>query len=92
MPTIKPLDKKAIIRAAETTGVIVTAEEHSIYGGLGSAVAEVLVEERPVPMLRVGVKDLNSESAKNDDLLEKYEISSKHIVNTVKEALKKKQA
>ncbi|MBE1555533.1 transketolase family protein [Sporosarcina limicola] len=90
MPTIKPLDKEAIIQAAEATGVIVTAEEHSIYGGLGSAVAEVLVEERPVPMLRVGVRDRNSESGPNDEMLEKYEISPSHIVKAVKEALKKK--
>lgn len=91
MPTIKPLDKEAIIKAAETTGVIVTAEEHSIYGGLGSAVAEVLVEEKPVPMLRVGVKDRNAESGPNEEMLEKYEISSGHIVKVVKEALKKKK-
>jgi transketolase len=90
MPTIKPLDKKAIIRAAETTGVIVTAEEHSIYGGLGSAVAEVLVEEKPVPMLRVGVKDRNAESAPNEELLEKYEISVKYVAEAVKKALKRK--
>ena len=90
MPTIKPLDKEAIIKAAETTGVIVTAEEHSIYGGLGSAVAEVLVEEKPVPMLRVGVKDRNSESGPNEEVLEKYEISSRHIIKVVKEALKKR--
>jgi len=90
MPTIKPLDKEAIIKAAEATGVIVTAEEHSIYGGLGSAVAEVLVEEKPVPMLRVGVKDRNSESGPNEEMLEKYEISPRHIVKVVKEALKKK--
>ncbi|MCM3601649.1 transketolase family protein [Robertmurraya korlensis] len=91
MPTIKPLDTDAIINAAKSTGVIVTAEEHSIYGGLGSAVAEVLVEECPAPMLRVGVKDVNAESAKNDDLLEKYGLSEGHIVKTVKEALKKKR-
>lgn len=91
MPTIKPLDMEAIVKAAEATGVIVTAEEHSIYGGLGSAVAEVLVEEKPVPMLRVGVKDRNAESAGNEELLEKFEISTKHIVKAVKEALKKKQ-
>lgn len=90
MPTIKPLDQEAIIKAAEATGVIVTAEEHSIYGGLGSAVAEVLVEEKPVPMLRVGVKDRNSESGPNEEMLDKYEISSSHIVKVVKEALKKK--
>jgi len=90
MPTIKPIDKAAIVKAAEATGVIVTAEEHSIYGGLGSAVAEVLVEEKPVPMLRVGVKDRNTESAPNEQLLEKFEISPAHIEIAVKEALKKK--
>lgn len=90
MPTIKPLDKQAIIKAAEKTGAIVTTEEHSIYGGLGSAVAEVLVEEKPVPMLRVGVKDRNSESGPNEEMLEKYEISSRYIVKAVKEVLKKK--
>ncbi|MCM3652301.1 transketolase family protein [Metabacillus litoralis] len=90
MPSIKPLDKEAIIQAAEETGVIVTSEEHSIYGGLGSAVAEVLVEEKPVPMLRVGVKDRNAESGSNEALLQKYEISSDHIAARVREALKKK--
>ncbi len=90
MPTIKPLDKQAIIEAAEKTGAIVTTEEHSIYGGLGSAVAEVLVEEKPVPMLRVGVKDRNSESGPNEEMLEKYEISSRYIVKAAKEVLKKK--
>src|SRR5699024_10885151 len=54
MPTIKPLDEKSIIEEAKHVGAIVTSEDHSIYGGLGSAVAEVLVENCPVPMLRVG--------------------------------------
>ncbi|MGE8019505.1 transketolase family protein [Peribacillus frigoritolerans] len=90
MPTIKPLDKEAIIKAAHKTGVIVTAEEHSIYGGLGSAVAEVLVEEAPVPMKRVGVKDRNSESAGNNELLEKYEVSAGHIVKAAKNVLERK--
>ncbi|SMQ86992.1 transketolase [Bacillus sp. OV166] len=90
MPSIKPLDKEAIIKAAEDTGAIVTSEEHSIYGGLGSAVAEVLVEEKPVPMLRIGVKDRNSESGPNEALLQKYEISVNHIVARVKEVIKKK--
>lgn len=91
MPSIKPIDKEAIVKAAEKTGVIVTAEEHSIYGGLGSAVAEVLVEEKPIPMLRVGVKDKNSESGPNEEMLEKYEISANHIVKVVKQALQKKK-
>ncbi|MBS4208883.1 transketolase family protein [Bacillus sp. FJAT-50079] len=91
MPTIKPIDREAIVQAAEKTGVIVTAEEHSIYGGLASAVAEVLVEEHPVPMLRIGVNDRNSESGPNEEMLDKYELSTKHIVKRVKEALKKKR-
>lgn len=90
MPSIKPLDKEAIVKVAETTGAIVTAEEHSIIGGLGSAVAEVLVEEKPVPMLRVGVRDRNSESGPNEQMLEKYEISSNHVAEAVKKVLKKK--
>ncbi|WP_100331156.1 transketolase family protein [Bacillus xiapuensis] len=90
MPTIKPIDKEAIISAAETSGAIVTAEEHSIYGGLGSAVAEVLVEEKPAPMLRIGVKDRNSESGPNEEMLEKYEISSSYIVQAAKKVVKKK--
>ncbi|GKV65850.1 MULTISPECIES: transketolase family protein [unclassified Sporosarcina] len=89
MPTIKPLDKEAIIDAAKNTHAIVTAEEHSIYGGLGSAVAEVLVEEIPVPMQRVGVKDVNAESAPNEELLQKYEIDSIHIESAVRKVLKK---
>ena len=90
MPSIKPLDKEAIVKAAESTGAIVTAEEHSIIGGLGSAVAETLVEEKPVPMVRVGVKDRNAESGPNEAMLQKYEISSDHVAAAVKKVLKKK--
>ncbi|GAA0318365.1 transketolase family protein [Oceanobacillus oncorhynchi subsp. oncorhynchi] len=90
MPSIKPLDTEAIVKAAEKTGAIVTAEEHSIIGGLGSAVAETLVEEKPVPVVRVGVKDRNSESGPNEAMLDKYEISPNHVVDAVKQVLKKK--
>jgi transketolase len=69
---------------------VVTAEEHSIIGGLGSAVAEVLAENMPVPMLRVGVKDMFGESGKPDDLLEKYGLTSKDIVSAVKNVIKRK--
>ena len=58
MPSLKRIDRLLIAQAARETGAIVTAEEHNIYGGLGSAVAEVLVEEWPVPMERVGIQDL----------------------------------
>ena len=68
--TIKPIDEELIIKAAKETGVIVTAEEHSIIGGLGSAVAEVVSEKCPVPVLRVGVKDTFGESGKPNELLD----------------------
>jgi len=90
MPSIKPLDEEAIIEAARKTGAIVTAEDHSVIGGLGGAVAEVVAEHCPVPVLRVGVKDKNIQSGSNNALLEKYEISSKHVKERVKECLGKK--
>ncbi|MGG1662404.1 transketolase family protein [Brevibacillus sp. NRS-1366] len=90
LPTIKPIDQDAIIAAAARTGVLVTAEEHNIYGGLGSAVAEVLVEHHPVPMLRVGVRDRNSESGSNEELLAKYEIGAADVVRVTKQAIAKK--
>jgi transketolase len=90
LPCIKPLDVEAIILAAESTKAIVTAEEHNIIGGLGSAVAEVLVENKPVPMIRVGVRDLNSESGSNEDLLKKYQIAPENIVNAVHQVLIRK--
>lgn len=87
MHTIKPLDEAAVIKAAEETKCIVTAEEHTIIGGLGSAVAEVLVENKPVPMRRIGVRDTFGESGTPAELLEKYGLTSKDIVNAVKEML-----
>ena len=89
--TIKPIDEELIIKAAKETGVIVTAEEHSIIGGLGSAVAEVVSENCPVPVLRVGVKDTFGESGKPNELLEKYGLTSKDIINKVKKALELKK-
>lgn len=88
--TIKPIDEELIIKAAKETGVIVTAEEHSIIGGLGSAVAEVVSEKCPVPVLRVGVKDTFGESGKPNELLEKYGLTSNNIFNKVKEVIKLK--
>ena len=88
--TIKPIDEELIIKAAKETGVIVTAEEHSIIGGLGSAVAEVVSEKCPVPVLRVGVKDTFGESGKPNELLEKYGLTTSDIVNKVKEVIKLK--
>ncbi|MBQ2859969.1 MAG: transketolase family protein, partial [Peptococcaceae bacterium] len=74
--TIKPLDAELIIAQAQKTGAIVTCEEHNIYGGLGSAVAEVLVENCPVPMTRVGVADQFGESGLPDELLEKHGLTA----------------
>lgn len=88
--TIKPIDKDIIINAAKETKVIVTAEEHSIIGGLGSAVLEALSDVYPVPVKRVGVLDTFGESGKPKDLLEKYHLTEKYIVEASKEVLKLK--
>ncbi|HEX3029978.1 MAG TPA: transketolase family protein [Clostridia bacterium] len=89
--TIKPLDKDIIINAARKSGAVVTAEEHNIIGGLGSAVSEVLVENCPVPMKRVGIEDKFGKSGKPDLLLEKYGLTASNIVNKVKEAISMKK-
>jgi len=91
MFTLKPIDKKAIIESAEETGAIVTVENHNIINGLGSAVAEVLVENSPVPMERVGVKDLFGEVGSVDYLKERFEMTAKDIVAKVELVLKRKK-
>ncbi len=88
--TIKPIDKELIVRAAKETGAIVTAEEHSIIGGLGAAVAEVLVENQPVPMERLGVRDTFGESGKPDELLKKYALTKDDIVKAIKRVIARK--
>ena len=88
--TIKPLDAELIIAQAQKTGAIVTCEEHNIYGGLGSAVAEVLVENCPVPMARVGVADKFGESGLPDELLEKYGLTAANIAAQAKAVIAKK--
>ncbi len=87
LPTIKPLDEEAIVEAAERTGAVVTAEEHSILGGLGGAVAEVLSERMPTRMRRVGIRDRFGESAPNDALLEKYGLDAAHVARAARELL-----
>lgn len=84
MHTIKPLDEAAIVKAAKETGAIVTAEEHSVLGGLGGAVAEVVVKNCPVRMEMVGQKDTFGESGKPADLLKKYGMTANDIVEAVK--------
>lgn len=90
MHTIKPIDKDIVVKAARETGAIVTAEEHNIIGGLGSAVAEVLGENKPVPLRRIGTRDTFGESGKPNELMEKYGLTSGEIVKTVKEILNNK--
>jgi len=82
--TIKPFDKDLIVDIAKKTGKIVTVEEHSIIGGLGSAVAEVLIEEYPVKIKRIGINDEFGKSGSAEVLLEKYNLTAEHIVETVK--------
>lgn len=88
--TLKPIDKDIITAAARETGAIVTAEEHNIIGGLGSAVTEVVCESCPVPVLRVGVEDTFGRSGKVPALLEAYGLTPEHIANKVREAIKLK--
>ncbi|HZK18379.1 MAG TPA: transketolase C-terminal domain-containing protein, partial [Clostridia bacterium] len=90
MHTIKPLDTEAVLQSARTTGAVVTVEEHSIIGGLGSAVAETLAEGHPVPMQRVGVMDTFGESGAPDELLEKYGLRARHIVEAARQVLGRK--
>ena len=89
--TIKPIDTELLVKAAKETGAIVTAEEHSIIGGLGSAVSEAVTETYPVPVIKVGIKDTFGESGKPDQLLEKYGLTVDAIVDSAKKAISLKR-
>ena len=88
--TIKPLDNEAVINMAKTCGAIVSVEEHQIIGGLGSAVAECLSQNFPVPQEFIGVKDLFGQSGKQDELLEHYEMGEGHILQACKKVIGRK--
>lgn len=88
MSSIKPIDENAIINAAKETGKIITVEDHNIIGGLGSAVAEILIENFPVKMKRIGINDTFAESAKYSELLDKYNLSIDNIVKQVEKMIK----
>jgi len=88
--TLKPLDVETVLQAAEETGAIVTAENNMFYGGLGSAVAEVLVENYPIPMKRIGIRDTFAESGPYLELLKKYGLSAGHIADAVEEVVARK--
>jgi transketolase len=89
MSSLKPIDKELIIDSAKKTGFIITAEDHNIIGGLGGAVAEVLSENYPVPIVRVGIMDCFAESGDPKELAEKYGLDSKGIEKAVKKILNK---
>ena len=89
--TIKPLDKELICKCARETGVIVTAEEHSVIGGLGSAVAEAVTECCPVPVVKIGVNDEFGHSGPAVDLLKEFGLSAENIAAKAKEAVKLKK-
>jgi transketolase len=91
MHTVKPLDREAVLKAARETGAIVTAEDHQIHGGLGSAVAEYLAQVLPTPQEFVAVKDTFGESGKGMELMEKYGIARGNIVSAVKRVVKRKK-
>jgi len=91
MYSIKPIDSDAIVKAARDTGAIVTAEEHNILGGLGSAVAEVVCEHAPCIMKRVGVKDTFGESGEHDELLAKYGLKARDIASAAREVVRLKR-
>ncbi|MCC5815556.1 MAG: transketolase family protein [Leptospira sp.] len=90
MATIKPIDKVAILEEAKKCGAIVTAEEHNVVGGLGSAVSEFLSEEYPVPILKVGMKDTFGKSGTWSGLLDHFGLRAKNVVEHAKLAIKKK--
>lgn len=91
MHTIKPIDKDIICKAAKETGVIVTAEEHSVIGGLGSAVADVVTECCPVPVVKVGVNDVFGHSGPAVDLLKEFGLCSENIAEKAEAAVKLKK-
>lgn len=88
--SVKPLDVETVVSYAKKTGAVVTAEEHNIIGGLGSAIAEALAENAPTPMVRVGIKDTFGESGRPMELLEKYGLTKKEVIEAAKTAISKK--
>ena len=90
--TVDPIDERTIIRAAKLTGAVVTVEEHQINGGFGSAVAEVLSRNYPVPIEYVGMPNSFGESGTPEELLKKYKMKSKDIVNAARKVIKRKSS
>ncbi|HYH36077.1 MAG TPA: transketolase family protein [Candidatus Saccharimonadales bacterium] len=91
VPTIKPLDEKTILKSVRKTGAVVTIEEGQVIGGLGGAIAELLAEEYPVPIRRIGMRDHFGESGSPDELLEHFGLDAKHIRLGAHEVISRKQ-
>lgn len=91
MHTVKPLDTDTLLRAARDCGAVVTVEDNNIVGGLGSAVAETLAENCPLPMKRIGIRDCFGESGDPDELLDKYGMSARHIAAAAREVIGRKR-
>jgi len=89
--TVKPLDEQTILTCAAETGAVVTAEEHSVIGGLGGAIAELLSEKAPTPLKRVGIQDVFGQSGTADELMEKYGLTVGGVISAVHEVLRLKQ-
>lgn len=85
--TVKPLDEETILTAAKETGILITAEEHSVIGGVGSAISEFLSEEYPVPVYKVGIKDEFGQSGSPEDLMKHYKLTTEDLVAKVKSVL-----
>lgn len=91
MYSIKPIDKELIVKCAKETKKIITLEEHSIIGGLGSSVSEVLIEEYPIPMKILGIRDTFTESGDYEELINKYGLGKNTVKNTIKDFIKVKR-
>ena len=88
---LKPLDEETVLMAAEETGAVVTVENNMIYGGLGSAVAELLAQNNPTPMEMIGVLNRFAESGPYLEIIEKYGLTSPYIIEAAKKVLKRKK-
>jgi transketolase len=90
--TVKPMDEKTIIEVAKSTGAVVTVEEHQVMGGMGSAVAEVLAKNYPVPIEFIGMQNTFGESGQPDELLTKYKMKKADIIEAVKKVIARKNS
>jgi len=89
--TVKPLDEETLVRVVQKCGAVVTAEEHQVAGGMGSAVAELLARHHPVPMEFIGMQDRFGESGTPAELLEHFKLTAPHIAAAAKKAISRKK-